>query len=633
MGKNHLYGSVMSVMGWLKERTGKAKLRHVLIFGLALSMIASSLWATIGQISTAEKFEELQFIGNITGADPLACVVGADKHVVFKNGRLVTCELLGDGVTYQYVAASARPPVSNVYDWGDTQLRFRDGWWQRTFTISDPNTVPAAIGPTTSTYLEVSGQSRNTDSSLQGFRCYAGAAQASEGSTESQFGLCRPIQTDNYNLGNTDFRLQHIFMTNDLIVGPAGSSGSANNFYLDGDTGDIFGYGNQSEVHFPNWSITLAALDPGWESHIFPRDDATYDLSCGVGTPAGCPGSGNPRRFRNAEFTGTVTAATFSGAFTASNFATWSGTYATASTAGTAVTAIRSDANLIYPSSVMSTPGLLLWTATDSLGAITMTSTGAIRFVTGSNIQLVDNTAVTGTLGVTSTTNLVTSSGDVVVGRNATIGTSGDLVPNTTNKSQLGTTSKRWADFHTVIGSFTGDLSMGAGTTINADNIVTNSISGPSASFDALTINGAGGLQLTDVSNATVLTVSVEGALPSGGQTLTIDMTDASRTLKLPLKLSNTATIDYGSLAVGRCATVDNAAAAATITVTGAADADACVVGPGNAVMNAAGSTYTCWVSAANTVTIKHCCHDDAAGAGAACNPASGTFRATVLKE
>jgi parallel beta-helix repeat protein len=64
-----------------------------------------------------------------------------------------------------------------------------------------------------------------------------------------------------------------------------------------------------------------------------------------------------------------------------------------------------------------------------------------------------------------------------------------------------------------------------------------------------------------------------------------------------------------------------------TITVTGASDGDAVSVGVPNASATA-NVVYTWWTSATNTVTVRASRIDVASGA----NPASGTFRASVIK-
>jgi len=83
--------------------------------------------------------------------------------------------------------------------------------------------------------------------------------------------------------------------------------------------------------------------------------------------------------------------------------------------------------------------------------------------------------------------------------------------------------------------------------------------------------------------------------------------------------LTNTAALNFPSTASG--ATSD-----LTITVTGAADGDAVSLGTPNAAV-AAGTNYSAWASAANTVTVRF-----SNFSGAAVDPASATFRASVLK-
>lgn len=83
---------------------------------------------------------------------------------------------------------------------------------------------------------------------------------------------------------------------------------------------------------------------------------------------------------------------------------------------------------------------------------------------------------------------------------------------------------------------------------------------------------------------------------------------------------SATATLNFPSTAASTCSDL-------TITVTGAADGNPATPGVPNASILANGS-YSAWVSASNTVTVRFCNHQ----AVGALDPASGTFRATVLK-
>lgn len=81
--------------------------------------------------------------------------------------------------------------------------------------------------------------------------------------------------------------------------------------------------------------------------------------------------------------------------------------------------------------------------------------------------------------------------------------------------------------------------------------------------------------------------------------------------------LSGTATLDFDLTAV--------VAEDLTITVTGAADGDVVMLGVPNGSVTTT-VQFTAWVSASNTVTVR--ARTDAAGE----NPASGTFRATVIQ-
>jgi hypothetical protein len=83
--------------------------------------------------------------------------------------------------------------------------------------------------------------------------------------------------------------------------------------------------------------------------------------------------------------------------------------------------------------------------------------------------------------------------------------------------------------------------------------------------------------------------------------------------------LTNTAALDFAN-------TASNTSSSLTITVTGAADGDVVSLGVPGAAINA-NSNYSAYVSAANTVTVVFNNYS-----AAAINPASGTFRVTIVK-
>lgn len=87
-----------------------------------------------------------------------------------------------------------------------------------------------------------------------------------------------------------------------------------------------------------------------------------------------------------------------------------------------------------------------------------------------------------------------------------------------------------------------------------------------------------------------------------------------------PKTLTGSATLNFGN-------TVAGAASDLTITVTGAAAGDKVMLGVDAASIPANGS-YTAWVSAANTVTVRYTNNDLVT----AYDPASGTFKVSVIK-
>lgn len=84
--------------------------------------------------------------------------------------------------------------------------------------------------------------------------------------------------------------------------------------------------------------------------------------------------------------------------------------------------------------------------------------------------------------------------------------------------------------------------------------------------------------------------------------------------------LTATATLDFPS-------TNNNSFNNLTVTVTGAVDGDVVTLGIPNASVPAAASSFTAWVSAANTVTVRFSNHS-----GVAQDPASGSFKVFVTK-
>ncbi len=94
--------------------------------------------------------------------------------------------------------------------------------------------------------------------------------------------------------------------------------------------------------------------------------------------------------------------------------------------------------------------------------------------------------------------------------------------------------------------------------------------------------------------------------------------TPSSSRHKVARVLTGSATLDFGNLAAIGCEDL-------TLTVTGAATGDCVSIGVPNSSVPGTTGSYSAWVSSSNTVTIRYC--DLVSG-----NPASGTFKATVIK-
>ncbi|MFT3676807.1 MAG: hypothetical protein QM781_13015 [Chitinophagaceae bacterium] len=117
--------------------------------------------------------------------------------------------------------------------------------------------------------------------------------------------------------------------------------------------------------------------------------------------------------------------------------------------------------------------------------------------------------------------------------------------------------------------------------------------------------------------SGTHLTTPENGAVEYNGTNYFV--TSGSTRYTLAKTLTNTATLNFGSTAAGSSADL-------TITVTGAADGDAVSLAVPNAAV-LSNSSYTAWVSAADTVTVRF--NNYSSGSQ---DPASGTFRVSIMK-
>jgi lysophospholipase L1-like esterase len=149
-----------------------------------------------------------------------------------------------------------------------------------------------------------------------------------------------------------------------------------------------------------------------------------------------------------------------------------------------------------------------------------------------------------------------------------------------------------------------------------------NTSIGVSASTARLHITGGTATASTaplKINSGTNLTTPEAGAIEYDGTEFYATNSTASRTI-LARVLKGSNTLDFGSTAAGAVTDL-------TITVTGAADGDVVSLSVPNASQTATGS-FSAWVSATNTVTVRY---RIAALTGSE-DPASGTFKVTVTK-
>jgi len=130
----------------------------------------------------------------------------------------------------------------------------------------------------------------------------------------------------------------------------------------------------------------------------------------------------------------------------------------------------------------------------------------------------------------------------------------------------------------------------------------------------ALVAGSALAVQQLDLNVSSYLSAFPGGLVVIPNSMLSSDTAiNANRVTRL---LAGSGTIDFASQTI-TCNT-------GTITVTGARTGDPCFVGPPS-TGGAANSQFTCYVSASNTVTVKHC------PAGTASDPASATYNVRVI--
>lgn len=288
-----------------------------------------------------------------------------------------------------------------------------------------------------------------------------------------------------------------------------------------------------------------------------------------------------------------------------------------------------------------------------SPGAIGGTSAGAAAFTTVSATGQVTSTLSTGTAPfvVASTTNVANlnaallngatfsapgaiGGGTPAAGAFTTVSASGQItstlstgtapfvVASTTVVANLNASALGGATF-AAPGAIGGTTPAAATfTTISATGQITSTLSTGTAPLVIASTTNVPNLNASSLSGATF---AAPGAI-GGGTPAAITGTTVTANTSLTINggtavtkiLSATATLNFGNLVAIGCEDL-------TITVTGAVDGDTVALGVPNGSVASATFTYTGWVSAADTVTLRGC-------ALVSGDPASGTFRATVIR-
>jgi hypothetical protein len=257
----------------------------------------------------------------------------------------------------------------------------------------------------------------------------------------------------------------------------------------------------------------------------------------------------------------------------------------------------------------ISTGGTLAVTGSSTLtGAISASSTAQITgaFTAYGNSTFGDASTdinlFTGALYASTTalfTNGLTTYAPIVAGGNITVPAGYSLDTATAGVLNLGTTTA---------------------------NAITIGKSGMTTTFPgAVTVSG-----LTTLGNASTTVLSTTGNIlvngfatttASNGNIATAGSLAIGAGTAITKHSSNAVSLDFPAITAQSCTTL-------TLAVTGAADGDTVALGVPNALASTASTTFSGWVSSADTVTVRAC----NIGAAAIADPAAATVRADVWK-
>lgn len=299
---------------------------------------------------------------------------------------------------------------------------------------------------------------------------------------------------------------------------------------------------------------------------------------------------------------------------------------------------IGNSSNSLTLSTSSNTSAAIALTSTNNFGTIVLTSSGnsgGVSLITGGNFStvpkiLLDNSTFTLTSGnklaVSAESSYTPTSGTgtfTQLNLSGTINQTGGA-NGVTRSLYLNPTLTAIADFRGIDIPYSNSSAYGIYQSGSATKniFVGKTCFGSTSSPTALVALAAGTASANTAplkfTSGTNLTTPEAGAVEYDASNLYITNGSAIR-FTIAKMLSGSATLDFGNTAAG---TSDDL----TVTITGAQDGDEVVLGVPNAAMNAS-SSYFAWVSATNTITIRH--NNYSTGA---INPASATFKVSVIK-
>ena len=225
--------------------------------------------------------------------------------------------------------------------------------------------------------------------------------------------------------------------------------------------------------------------------------------------------------------------------------------------------------------------------------------------------------------GVVTTGGTITSGVSLLCASSSFLGFSGSTLLSAPVNGTIRVQTSAAANRVDLSGAADNSLQLGANTASNGATAVGQTLKGPNATGTtstggSLTFSGGTG---TSAGGAVIITTAATTTQTERARFSSAGVTIGASGTAIASVISNTATLDFPS-------TNSHHSSDLTLTVTGAAVGDVVAIGIPNGSVGTTGVFFG-WVSAADTVTIRYTNTHN----GGAVDPASGTFRATVIEQ